>query len=114
MGREMNNRKPCNECPWRRCHMPGWLGGYDVEQFINQVNFDGPPVPCHLTIEDGREGQICIGAIVFMKNSLKVPRHNDYGDLFDEVEKDTENVFQWTHEFREHHTQDLKEWIATR
>lgn len=48
--------RPCNECPWRRDHPAGWLGGYRPEDFTQQIQFDGPPLPCHKTIPgDGSE-----------------------------------------------------------
>lgn len=106
-------KEPCNECPWRRKHMPGWLGGYEPEQFVGQVQHDGPPLPCHKTIPgDGSEARaMCAGALIFMKNSCKSAQHPGYGDALSSVERDTENVFQWPHEFLEHHRQDVSEWV---
>lgn len=99
--------KPCNECPWRRVHPAGWLGGYSVDAFLEQVQRDGPPLPCHKTIpENGSktEPSMCAGALIFMKNSCKSSRHPGYGDARRRVERDIEAVFQWPHEFREHHS----------
>lgn len=115
---DLHHKTPCNECPWRRAHMPGWLGGYDVEEFIGQVQHDGPPLPCHKTIPgDGTDARsMCAGALIFMRNSCKGAHHPDYelpsGELATElVEPDTATVFQWPHEFRTHHTQDLGDWV---
>ncbi len=104
-------KEPCNECPWRRKHPAGWLGGYEPEDFTQQVQFDGPPLPCHKTIPpDGEARAMCAGALIFMKNSCKSANHPDYGDALSTVEKDTENVFQWPHEFLEHH-KDREGWV---
>jgi len=96
---------PCNECPWRRTHPAGWLGGYQPEDFTRQIQFDGPPLPCHKTIPgDGTVARaMCAGALIFMKNSCKGAHHPEYGEALSMVEPDTETVFQWTHEFLEHH-----------
>lgn len=97
--------QPCNECPWRRKHPAGWLGGYRAEDFTQQILFDGPPLPCHKTIpDDGTEARaMCAGALIFMKNGCKGAHHPDYGDALNVVEQDTLAVFQWAHEFLEHH-----------
>lgn len=118
------HREPCNECPWRRKHPPGWLGGYDAEEFIGQVQHDGPPLPCHKTIPRNSSGEpsearaMCAGALIFMRNSCKGAHHPDYetpdGLATEMVEPDPVNVFQWPQEFRDHHAQDLREWVGKR
>jgi hypothetical protein len=116
----VHHKTPCNECPWRRVHMPGWLGGFDVDQFIGQVQYDGPPLPCHKTIpEGGGEARaMCAGALIFMRNSCKSAKHPDYetpdGLATELVEPDPVNVFQWPQEFRDHHAQDLGAWARSR
>ena len=101
-------KKPCNECPWRRIHPAGWLGGYEPEDFTQQIQFDGPPLPCHKTIPgDGTEARaMCAGALI-----CKGANHPDYRNALDTVEQDTANVFQWAHEFLAHH-KDRKGWAA--
>lgn len=109
-----NLKKPCNECPWRRTHPAGWLGGYEPEAFVQQVQFDGPPVPCHKTIKPGRDEahtSICAGSLIFMRNSCKSAQHPGYpADAFDGIERDPEGVFQWPHEFLDHH-RDREGWL---
>lgn len=101
---DLKHKTPCNECPWRRKHPAGWLGGYLVDDFVNQAQFDGPPLPCHKTIPEGGEASaMCAGALIFMRNSCKGANHPDYGDARDWVEADPVTVFQWAHEFRAHH-----------
>lgn len=110
----LRHTEPCDECPWRRNHPAGWLGGYAPEDFTVQVQFDGPPVPCHKTIPPGDDMtaavSMCAGALIFMKNSCKLSRHPAYGDALDSVNENTETVFQWPHEFLEYH-RDPEGWI---
>lgn len=109
------HKTPCSECPWRRSHPAGWLGGYSIDDFVNQVQHDGPPLPCHKTIPgDGTEARaMCAGALIFMKNSIKSAQHPDYGDALEQVERDPA-VFSWPHEFRHHHSEEgQQEWIKS-
>lgn len=111
----LRHTTPCNECPWRRDHPAGWLGGYEPEQFMQQVQFDGPPLPCHKTIPPGgtmaNAVSMCAGALIFMRNSCKSAQHPEYGDALERVEPDAENVFQWPQQFLDHH-KDPEGWVA--
>lgn len=99
--------------PWRREAPAGWLGGYDATAFTNQVQFDGPPLPCHKTIPPGGNmadaASMCAGALIFMRNSCKSAQHPAYGDAREQVETDTVNVFNWPHEFLAYHA-DVDGW----
>lgn len=110
----LRHTTPCSECPWRRKHPAGWLGGYEPEQFVQQVQFDGPPLPCHKTIPPGgtmpEAVSMCAGALIFMKNSCKAAYHPDYGDALKHVQTDAENVFQWPQEFLDYH-KDPDAWV---
>lgn len=99
---------PCSECPWRRDHPAGWLGGYRPEQFVEQVQFDGPPLACHKT-DSLDPPSMCAGALIFMRNSIKSSRHPAFGNALSRVTKDIEAVFQWPHEFIKYH-QDPDGW----
>src|SRR5689334_24835002 len=94
---KLRHTKPCAECPWRRIHPAGWLGGYPPEQFVQQIQFDGPPHSCHRT-DHMKPPSMCAGALIFMKNSIKSANHPSYGDALSKVEKDSA-VFNWPHEF---------------
>lgn len=115
---KLRHKKPCDECPWRRVHPAGWLGGYPAEDFVNQVQFDGPPLPCHKTVTAGLDPDadlpdsvsMCAGALIFMRNSCKAAQHPAYGDARDQVEPDPVNVFQWPKEFLDHH-RDREGWV---
>lgn len=99
---KLRHTTPCSECPWRRKHPAGWLGGYEPETFISQVHHDGPPLSCHKT-DDADPPSMCAGALIHMRNSCKSSRHPAYGDALKHVESDTENVFEWPKQFVEYH-----------
>jgi hypothetical protein len=100
--------KVCNDCPFRRKAMPGWLGHGSPESFIDCMQRD-EPLPCHQTIDyDDRHwlakwmaqgddtGQMCAGALTFLANKLQ---HHP----FQKMGKDHETVFSNTIEFVRHH-----------
>lgn len=102
--------KVCNDCPFRRKSMPGWLGHSSPEGFIDCIQRD-EPLPCHQTIDYDDEhwlakwmqqrdtGKMCAGSLVFMANKLQ--RSHTPG--FPTMEKDTTNVFGNSVEFVRHH-----------
>jgi hypothetical protein len=113
----LRHKTPCAECPWRRVHPAGWLGGYEPEAFVQQIQFDGPPLPCHRTIPPGlnmdtddSKVSMCAGALIFMKNSCKAAYNPGYGDALSQVERDPVNVFQWPQEFLDYH-RDREGWL---
>jgi hypothetical protein len=107
----LRHRRPCDECPWRRKAPAGHLGGYDPEEYVRSVQYDAP-LACHKTFgPDGETDNLsfCAGALIFMRNSCKMPRDPDIRFARSQVEEDTENVFQWPHEFTQHH-KDPEGW----
>lgn len=109
----LRHTTPCDECPWRRTHPAGWLGGYKPEQFVEQVQRDGPPLPCHKTIAEGDPNpspSMCAGALVFMRNSCKSAQHPEYGDAREQVAPDPVNVFRFPAEFLAYHN-DPEGWV---
>lgn len=105
----------CNDCPFRRKAMAGWLGGSSPEGFIDCMQRD-EPLPCHQTIDYNDEhwlakwmlqrntGKMCAGALTFMANKLQ---HHP----FTKMEKDHENIFSNTIEFvRYHREAAVRSW----
>lgn len=91
---------PCNDCPWRRQAVRGWLGPLTAEEWIELVGSDSP-IACHQTIvQDGDwEGASqCAGAASFRANICKLPRDPQvaHGPRRDDV-------FATRTEFLEHH-----------
>ena len=114
--------QPCNECPFRRVHPPGWLGPWEVEDLLQQLSLG--TFPCHQTIrmeEDVDEELIdvgaagwnddvlqgCAGAAILLNNKLEISRHPEtraLQDLLENVPDDVKaSVFQNSSEFRAHH-----------
>jgi hypothetical protein len=100
---------PCNECPWRRESLPGWLGPHDAEEWINLVHGDGQ-VACHKTIvvsDDPTGTTTCSGSAIYRRNVAKSPR----GVPADhQLDADTVNVFARPDQFTDHH--DRKQKVA--
>lgn len=100
---------PCNDCPFRRKAMPGWLGSGSPESFIDCINRDDI-LPCHQTIDYGdplwkekwitqATGNACAGALIMTANMCKRPRD----PAFPTMEPDEEAVFATPMEFVRYH-----------
>ena len=94
---ERQHTTPCSDCPWRRDSLNGWLGGASVEAWLHRAHAD-TYVPCH-TISN----QQCAGIAIYRRNTCK---RVDPPLLT--LPKDTETVFRWAPEFREHHEKTIK------
>jgi hypothetical protein len=111
-------KKPCNQCPFRREAAPGWLGASDPEGFVGTMITEKEPLPCHSTVdyersdwherwERGvdRRNKLCAGALTLMANQGKRPRTGPA------AERDTVTVFASYREFVQHHrTARVKSW----
>jgi hypothetical protein len=109
MPMKINMKRPCNECPFRRNSLAGWLGPWDAEEllhFLGRGEF-----PCHQGIHsevqsiDELEG--CAGAAIFLNNKVERSRHprvEEHQDAVENVSQEVkDSVFRWGDEFREHH-----------
>jgi Family of unknown function (DUF6283) len=92
---------PCDECPWRRNHPGGWLGGFPAVEFVAMVQLD-IPVACHKTCGGTGRPSLCVGALQHYKNRMKSPRRADLAEAVDLVDENA-LVFDWPREFLEHH-----------
>ena len=112
-----NKKKPCDDCPFRKKSLPGWLGPHTVDEFVAYVQFDYP-YPCHKTLVEGRETvedtelregeNICIGLVHLRNNSCKKARDEDSDLRKEEIRlKGEENeCFANTVEFAKHHSKE--------
>jgi hypothetical protein len=102
-------KQPCNDCPFRRASMPGWLGAGSPESFLDCLQRD-EPLPCHQTVDyedplwaekwSAQEvGSMCAGALVFMANKMQRPRSRE----FPTMPPDKVVVFANSVEFVRHH-----------
>lgn len=112
----LRHKVPCDDCPFRRDSMPGFLGGTRladwITAWIGEAKF-----PCHKTISqmfvitetvgenhpslDG--ASYCAGALTMMRNSCKSPRNSYDREAARKVEPDRETVFSHMGEFKSHH-----------
>jgi hypothetical protein len=94
--------KPCNECPWRREHAPGWLGPLTAEEWVELAHSD-EPIACHLTIQ--KDGEFygtrqCAGAAQYRTNVFKSPRDPEVATA---GARDDSAIFGSAREFLVHH-----------
>lgn len=112
----VKHTKPCRDCPWRRNAVPGWLGSsVDAEQdFVANALADvsDEPLPCHSTINyddpDWKASQypdaaLCAGALIFARNTAKLPRDPAKADAVLSVQADHDRVFSSAEQFLDHH-----------
>ena len=104
--------KPCNDCPFRKTALPGWLGDDTPEGFMATTMADHP-MPCHQTVNydrpgwkteiaDGRQpkARLCAGALIFFSNIAKLSRDPSRPRL----PADRETVFTSPQSFIDHHS----------
>ena len=102
-------KKPCNQCPFRRIAMRGWLGAASPQSFIIEISMERP-LPCHQTIDytsrtwlqdwiAQRVGKICGGSLVMSANMGKLPRDRN----FPRLPTDKKTVFARPEEFIAYH-----------
>lgn len=105
--------KVCNDCPFRKKAMPGWLGASSPEGFMDCINRD-EPLPCHQTIdyEDPawktkwvaqQNGSMCAGALIMTANMAKLPADKN----FPRLPVDRETVFASPLDFVRHHREAI-------
>lgn len=98
---------PCGECPWRRKSLPGHLGPFSAETWVEMAHSD-MAVACHTTIHDSDENgegnwedprlRQCAGIATFRTHICKSPRDPEVATL----PADRDKVFGWG-EFEAHH-----------
>ena len=99
--------KPCDQCPFRRTALTGWLGGLTPDEFRWLANAD-TYMPCHKAA--AKQGGVdyshpdksipqCAGRAIYWANQCKSPRDKTLLML----PKDVKTVFNWPHEFLAHH-----------
>lgn len=108
---------PCNECPFRRKAMPGWLGAATPQSFIVEISMERP-LPCHPSIDYDDDqwlekwaaqkiGKICAGSLILSANMGKRPRD----PKFPRLQSDKKLVFASHREFIDHHeAASVKSW----
>ena len=95
------HQKPCDDCPWRRDSLPGWLGGSSVEDWLVIAHSD-EKIDCHT-----RLGAQCAGAAIYRRNICKSPRDKTALTL----PADRDAVFASPSEFQNHHENEASGFI---
>lgn len=108
----MTCRKPCNDCPWRKESVPGWLGesSHDPVDFLESVSMGEGAHPCHQEIDweaPDREGEIsrasiCSGYLHALANTCKIPRDPALATKVAKAGRNDE-ILPNFHAFIEHH-----------
>ena len=108
---QLQHRKPCSQCPYRRRSAPGWLGAATPQQFLAST-LGEEHMPCHAAVDYDdpawRESQypqapMCAGSLVFMANTSKLPRDPSLAAAVRQVDADHDTVFSRPDEFLDHH-----------
>lgn len=107
----MNKCKtPCNDCPFRKNSLAGWLADYTPME-LHSIVMNELPFPCHLTHQEdlpwdkvgASNTPLCAGALRYMKKNAKSPRRKDLNDLVKEITlSECDNILS-VPEFFEHH-----------
>lgn len=74
------HKKPCDDCPFRRNAIPGWLGGYTPRQFTLMAHGDSRMF-CHTLKRDKENWHECAGAAIYRANVCKSPRLDASGKV---------------------------------
>ena len=102
-------KKPCDECPFKKSSLPGWLADYTPTQLHGYVMSERP-FPCHmtheenLTFQEAEDYPLCGGALAYMKKNAKMPRDRDMADYVKQIDKEQLEEILSTPEFFKHHT----------
>ncbi len=98
----------CEECPFRKDSMAGWLATYTPQELHNLVVSEHP-FPCHMTHEEdvsfekAAELPLCAGGLSYMRKNGKMPRNKEHYALMKDVDQETLNNTLGRTEFFEHH-----------
>lgn len=111
--------QPCNDCPFRRNAIKGWLGGAPPEWFVESAladyadySNDANAAPCHQTVDyddpdwintQAKDAAVCAGALIFARNLCKQPRDPARAEMVQAVEQNKIGVFDNSQDFIDHH-----------
>lgn len=87
------HRRACQDCPWARDAVQGWLGSLGADEWLQIAHGEGR-AECHVHISAQ-----CAGLAIYRANMAKIPR--DPNAL--QLPADRERVFASPQQFRDHH-----------
>ncbi len=106
-------KKTCNDCPFRKQSLPGWLGDYNSAQELHNIVMSEAPFPCHLTHTDEEisfeeagtvEHPLCAGALMYMRKAGKLPRNKELLDAMKSFPISELDAILSYREFFQHHS----------
>jgi len=103
----------CDECPFRKAALPGWLGPHSIED-IEKVVHSEEPFICHEEIEElsvrgleseeiEQEGQHCVGMLRYRNAMCKRSRDEETAQAQMELKTVPDQDLIPPRKFREHH-----------
>jgi hypothetical protein len=104
-------KTPCNDCPFRKNSLPGWLADYSPLQ-LHSIVMSETAFPCHLAQQEfvewkdvgTKNNPVCAGSLRYMKKGAKMPRRADLAALIKKIDVGScDNILSIT-EFFEHHS----------
>ncbi len=102
-----NLKKPCNECPFKKDSLKGWLGGETPESTM-EFMFHEADFACHNTRHKKLEEMSrCRGFLLFTRKAGKLPKYNkELGEIVSKIDFKTacESNILSVPEFKKHHT----------
>ena len=74
-------KKLCNECPFKKGSLPGWLGPWEPDELVDYVFRSDQAFACHKTLGDEEDTPvenhvICKGSVLFLEKNMVIPRTN--------------------------------------
>ncbi len=97
---KLSHKKPCKECPFRKCSPRGYFGPFTAEVYLEEAHGERG-VLCHLAGAK-KKSHACVGALQHANKSGKIYRSQELYDMQKEVGRDDENILGLK-EFYEHH-----------
>ena len=95
------HKAPCQDCPWARESLSGWLGPMTANEWLQAAHGEGR-IDCHtLKGSSGAQHQ-CAGSAIYRANVAKLCRDPDVL----RAAPDKVKVFGWPGEFKSHHEDD--------
>jgi hypothetical protein len=107
-----SQKRPCNECPFRKESLSGWLGGFESPQELYKLALAEIPFSCHqpenLSDMEDRSKLQCAGRLAFAVKACKSFRDPELEMLRMNVKSSTDlNSILGINEFVEHHSNKI-------
>lgn len=101
-------KKVCNECPFSKSSLRGWLAGYTADE-LHRIVMSEMHFPCHLTHKDRIPWDMthkyprCKGSLIYMKKNCKLPRDKELKRIIDNIPPEERDTILTAPEFFSHH-----------